>query len=503
MTANENTSKGIPQDLLDNILKSPNLPQFKAPGKKNKILWLSDHPLSTSGVGTQSRFLIEGLLATGKYSFQCLGGAIRHENYNLIQVKPDWVIKPVDGFGTRQMIRELLLTERPDAVFLFTDPRQFIWLWEMADEIQQVCPIVYWHVWDNGPYPEYNKPWYESTDLINCISWKTYELVKERFPEKTNYIPHALPKQVYHKLPDEQIRAFKAGNFGTRRDHFTALWVNRNATRKMPNDVLSGWKLFLDKLEQTRGHRNALLVMHTEPTDPEGPNLLAVTEQLGIWDNVWFSNQAQPFESMNMLHNACDTVINMAKAEGFGLSSLTNLTIGKPVISLCTGGLTRQVIDWRDGTENGVALPVRVKSLVGSQVTPYIYEDFGSHEDLANALMRLYEMSPQDRENLSRKCQAYAEFEFNYDKVVADWDRTLSGTIETYKKEKKPSRWTCQKVAKLRIASGPGGPPQHAGPPNLASPIPSHAPANLPDTAQGDVRGLLRAGMKIRTKVAQ
>jgi hypothetical protein len=26
----------------------------------------------------------------------------------------------------------------------------------MEDEIHQICPITYWHVWDNDPYPAFN-----------------------------------------------------------------------------------------------------------------------------------------------------------------------------------------------------------------------------------------------------------------------------------------------------------------------------------------------------------
>jgi hypothetical protein len=43
---------------------------------KKKILVLSDHPLSPSGVGTQTKYMIEALLKTGRYQFICLGGAI-------------------------------------------------------------------------------------------------------------------------------------------------------------------------------------------------------------------------------------------------------------------------------------------------------------------------------------------------------------------------------------------------------------------------------------------
>ena len=68
--------------------------------KKIKILTLSDHPLSPSGVGTQTKYIIEGLLATGRYEVVSLGGAIKHSDYSPVKVDKwgdDWVIYPVDG----------------------------------------------------------------------------------------------------------------------------------------------------------------------------------------------------------------------------------------------------------------------------------------------------------------------------------------------------------------------------------------------------------------------
>ena len=95
---------------------------------KIKVLTLSDHPLSPSGVGTQTKYMIENLLRTGKYQFFSLGGAIKHHNYDPIKTEEfedDWVILPVDGYGNPEMIRSFLRTERPDVVWFMTDPRFF------------------------------------------------------------------------------------------------------------------------------------------------------------------------------------------------------------------------------------------------------------------------------------------------------------------------------------------------------------------------------------------
>jgi hypothetical protein len=99
--------------------------------KKKKILVISDHALSPSGVGVQTRFLIEGLLKKGDMSFIQLGAAVKHQDYRTIIVNEDFIIKPIDGFGNPDMLRALLLNEKPDALFIFTDPRFFTWLFEI------------------------------------------------------------------------------------------------------------------------------------------------------------------------------------------------------------------------------------------------------------------------------------------------------------------------------------------------------------------------------------
>lgn len=413
------------------------------PQEKKKILFLSDHPLAPSGVGVQARLLIEGLIATGKFKFLCLGGAMKHQDYNMLQVNPDFLVLPVDGFGTRDQVRNILMTERPDCIIIFTDPRQFVWLWEVEDEIHQLCPIAYWHVWDNDPYPVFNKVWYESTELINCLSYKTYQMVQPHFPEKTRYIPHAFPKQIYFAAPENEIAVLRKQNFGPRADWFLALWVNRNATRKLPSDVMEAWKLFLDKLEKEEGHRRASLIMHTDPGDQEGPNLLMVQDHLGLQNNVLFSVNKIEFGHMNVLHNITDCCINIAKNEGFGLSTLISLQCGKPIVALKTGGLTRQVVDHRDGTELGVAIEPVTRKMVGSQNVPFIYEDFASQEDVANGLMKIYKMTAAEKAAMRVKTTEYVDSEFNFEKMIQDWSESLSTTMDKWEAEKTTRKgWT-------------------------------------------------------------
>lgn len=424
--------------------------------KKKKILFISDHPLSTSGVGCQARYLIEGLLRTGKYEFRCLGAAIKHGDYRIINVPPnpndpkkwnagDWLIRPIDGFGDKNTMRLLLAQEKPDAIFLFTDPRFFMHYFDMEDEIHQVCPIVWWHVWDNDPWPDFNRPIYDSIDLCNCHSHKTFELVSKEYPEITNFIPHAVPPEVFHSLEPGQIEEARTNILGKdKKDDFVAVWINRNAKRKMPGDVLNSWSLFCDKLEKEYGHRNATLVMHTDPMDQEGPNLYKIVELFNLQDNVKFSTDRIDFGQMNTLHNIADTYVTISCNEGFGLGTLESMMTGTPIIALKTGGMTRQVVDHRDGSHNGIALEPEVRTLVGSQLVPYIYEDHISNETVADSIMQMYEYGPEKRKELGKKAQDYALSEFGMKFTVSKWDETLSETMENWKDRRKS--WTCQKL---------------------------------------------------------
>ena len=408
---------------------------------KKKILVLSDHALSTSGVGTQTRHLIMGLLEkNNSWSFRQFGAALKHSDYDTVVVNDDFIIKPIDGFGDRDMLRIALATEKPDLLFIFTDPRFFIWLFEMEDEIHQICPIVWWHVWDNYPYPKFNEALYNSTDAINCHSYLTYEMLKDHHGEKVKFIPHSVPENLFFPLSEEVRISQRESIMGKEvSDHMIGIWVNRNAKRKRPNDVLLAWKLFLDRLEKEKGHRKATLIMHTDPMDQEGPNLTITAEMLGIHENIFFSRDRIEFDKMNILYNISDFCLNISYAEGFGLSTLESMQAGRPIIAVKTGGLTRQVVDHRDGSENGVAINIDCRSLVGSQSVPYIYEDYAKPESIADALFKFHEIPKKEKDILGKKVKSYVSSEFDYKDVVSAWHESLLDVSRTWKETYK--RW--------------------------------------------------------------
>jgi glycosyltransferase involved in cell wall biosynthesis len=419
--------------------------------EKKKVLILSDHPLSPSGVGTQTRYFIEAMIKTGKYKFICLGGAIKHHDYSPIQVAEygeDWIVIPIDGYGEPDMIRSILRTERPDVLWFMTDPRFFTWLWAMEDEIRPLVPMVYYHVWDNYPYPLYNKSWYDSTDRIACISKVTHDIVTTISPEtKSYYLPHSVDTSIFKKFDDPEIKRLRAIHFPevSNPDKLVCFWNNRNARRKQSGTLIYWFKEFLDKV----GHENACLVMHTDPKDPHGQNLEEIIRVLNL-DNgqVMISKDKIPPEAMAGLYNIADCTINISDAEGFGLATFESLACETPIIVTMTGGLQEQVTDGEEWF--GVGLEPASKAVIGSQEIPYIYEDRVSKEDFLAGLTKIYDMSREERAEMGAKGRNHVVENYNFDNFAKKWQEIMDDVIEncgSWETRKNYDRWTIKEVS--------------------------------------------------------
>ena len=417
--------------------------------KKIKILTLSDHPLTPSGVGTQTRYIIEGMLRTGKYQFISFGGLIKHQDYRPIKTEEfgdDWVIIPTDGYGTQEAVRAMLWSEKPDIVWFMTDPRFWGWLWQIEEEIRHNVPMVYYHVWDNYPYPTYNKPNYDSNDFIATISKVTDDIVANVSPDvDRQYVPHAVNLDIFKPLEDDFLEQLRADNFKENKDKFIVFWNNRNARRKMGATLILWFKDFLDRV----GHDKAVLLMHTNPRDQAGSNLEALIEDIGLNNGqVLFSREKLHPENLATMYNMVDCTINISDAEGFGLGTLESLSCGTPIIVNMTGGLQEQVTDGEEWF--GVGLEPTSKTIVGSQEVPFIYEDRLSKEPVVDALYRLYMMSNEQRKELGLKGRKHVEKNYNFDNFIKTWDEIFTKVHEehgSWETRNRKQNWTLEEVA--------------------------------------------------------
>ena len=111
--------------------------------QRKKILMLSDDIRTHSGVGNMAKEIIVN--SAHHFNWVNLGGAVNHpdkgkgfdisEDTNRITGLTDSDVKviSVEGYGDAHMLRSIIKQEKPDAIVHFTDPRYWIWLYQMEN----------------------------------------------------------------------------------------------------------------------------------------------------------------------------------------------------------------------------------------------------------------------------------------------------------------------------------------------------------------------------------
>ena len=142
-----------------------------------KVLVISDSPQVNSGYGKIVVSFTRHMKAQGH---EILLMASSPPNVQIPFQPTEWEgckIWHVPGYGNQEHVRYFLDNEKPDAILANADPRFFDYLFKMDNEIRKQCPLVFYHLWDDLPFPDYNMPAYNSCDHIICGSKFTYDLL--------------------------------------------------------------------------------------------------------------------------------------------------------------------------------------------------------------------------------------------------------------------------------------------------------------------------------------
>lgn len=423
--------------------------------KQNRktILFLADDMRLPSGIGVMTKELIIG--NAHRYNFVHVAGAIQHpEAGKILDVSAEVnmevgiddssiLLYPYNGYGDPDLVRMILDKHNIDAIVHFTDPRYWVWLYRMSAEIRQRVPIFYYHIWDDLPAPHYNRPFYESCDLLMGISRQSDNIARlvlgngnylninkpftpsaeeiGRPVPKTCFVPHGINTKYFYPIDrsNKELQEYRKKVFNGTNPKFVLFYNNRNIRRKMTSDAIFAFKKFYDSLsESDRPH--VRFVLHTQSRDENGTDLPAVIDAVcpDIADKILITDARINAQDLNLLYNSCDVVINVGSNEGWGLSSTEALLTGRVLINNVTGGLQDQCrfedengnwIEFNDdfGSNHGgryrkhgkwvkPVFPASI-SIQGSIPTPYIFDDRCSIDDIADAIKYWYAMPEKDR----------------------------------------------------------------------------------------------------------
>ena len=449
--------------------------------KKKKILLLSDDLRMHSGIATVSKDIV--METIHHYDWVQMGGAIKHpEEGKIFDMSPsiqkefgvkDAYLKiyPVSGYGNEDLLREVLDIEKPDAILHYTDPRFWIWLYNMEAEIRRDIPIFYYNIWDDLPDPQYNTNYYKSSDLLMAISKQTYGINKRLLPEyedwQITYVPHGISSRRFKKINDDETTLINfEDELKMSEKKFKILYSNRNIRRKLPGDVVMAYKYFMEGLTPEQ-QEECVLIFHCAPVDENGTDLPRVCRHLIPDYDVKFtySWNNRPFNDaeMNLLFNSADVYINLASNEGFGLGSAEALTVGTPIIVNMTGGLQDQC-GLRDDSGNLLTADDYIElgsnhrgeykthgewvkpvypssiSLQGSPPTPYIWDDRCEPQDASEKLREYYDMGRKERKRLgSLGAKFCRENQMTATVMGENFIKSMDGGFENWKPRKKYS----------------------------------------------------------------
>tara|TARA_Y100000310_G_scaffold277079_1_gene294641 strand:- start:23 stop:742 length:720 start_codon:yes stop_codon:yes gene_type:complete len=229
----------------------------------------------------------------------------------------------------------------------------------------------------------------------------------------------------------------------------------------MPGDVVLAYKHFVEQLPEEE-QKKCVLVFHTQPVDENGTDLRAVCQALMPDQNVIFTyDKGGPLDDvkMNFLYNVIDIYINLASNEGFGLGSCEALTVEKPIVVNVTGGLQDQCgfkkedgeyLTYQDYVKLGSnhegkykqhgdwVKPVYPKtiSLMGSPVTPYIFDDRCDWKDAGDAIKYWYDVGSEERKRcgaLGREFVTDSQIGMHVDEMGKRFIQSMDNAFENWK----------------------------------------------------------------------
>ena len=333
------------------------------------------------------------------------------------------------NFGTNNTFEFLFSAYKFDAVLILSDPHFHTEFFKLNHKVKQICPIIWYNIWDSKPIPYQNLPYYDSCDTLLNISSLTQEIVEEVLGDKVDnkivkYVPHGVNLDVFYNIVENspeyfECKKFKKKILGDNPPKFMLFFNSKNIRRKNIGTLLETYKLLLDE------GLDIGLLMHTGWTGDYSLDLYidAIFGKDFDWNNKIFVTNQVPMTptQMRWLYNMCDLTVLTSYNEGWGLSLTESLACDKPFVAPNIGGMSDQIKAVYDENYWIPALDVNPSIKVSTLFEP-LYQSYVDPSDVFNSIMDVY--------NNTQDC-------YGYRKVAEKYfdSKVMSSTISKYIKE--------------------------------------------------------------------
>jgi len=291
------------------------------------------------------------------------------------------------------------------------------------------------HVTINGsplsPYLERN---IKNADVIVAPSKFALKVLAQAGYEAV-YIPHGVDTSIFKPLSKKEIEKTKE-QLGVADKNFIALSVMRNksATQKDFPALFKAWKLFVNRIKK----KDAVLLVLSDPYEPEGLRLDLLRSRYGIEDSVKFiwskpsddwskivptyendpmgfaysANNGFPPEEMAKIYNVCDCHVISSPGESFNLPTLEAMACGKPVIAPDNSSPHYLISE----SNAGLLAEIARESVMNVLLCDYQLVDIYS---LAACIDEMYNF-PDKREEFGKNALKYAQY-YDWKRIIPLW----------------------------------------------------------------------------------
>lgn len=388
-----------------------------------KILWLSDSPLTVTGYATISWNICNKLVEAGHEVFYLGHNYLGQTIPPGLKLQDGTVMKfTILGGSPRPYSQDLLMPlikKHQFDVFGILLDTFMCYPWLLSLDFAPAKTIFYFPSDGGGGMPLGCE---NILKKVNCpVAMAKYgqRQVKFIYNIDTNYIPHAVDTKNYFPLSEEEkIKLKEKWGF---KDKFIVGVVARNQGRKMLDRTIKSFAMF------SKNHPDALLFMHTDPTDVAAPfDMMQLINRYQIQNRVVFSGMnffnGFDYKQMNEVYNVMDCFLLTTSGEGFGVPIIEAMACKVPVIA--TDYTTTPELLVEDGE---CGLPAKLKAeLTGSwNVERGIMDD----DDCVKQIERLYN-DKELRIRLGEMGKQKVDKFYNWDIVGKQWNELIGDLIK-------------------------------------------------------------------------
>jgi glycosyltransferase involved in cell wall biosynthesis len=372
---------------------------------RTPILWHSNAPWAATGYGTQTGLFGPRVVDLGyRLAFSAF--------YGLKGSRIGWQDPKGKGFvvypgGRNNYGNDVIgshythwANSQKGLVVTLTDP------WVLTAGIMAQLPVLAWTPVDHEPLMPRTHEWFAASGAIPLAMSHFGKAMLERNGFDPLYCPHAYDPTIFRPLDRKLCRE----SLGIPEDAFLVGMVAANKgvpSRKCFAEAFAGFAEAKKKCG-----RQMYLYLHTQLEEPEGENLPALLESLGITpllSDQYAQSLGTPAASVAVLYNAFDVLLNPSQGEGFGVPLAESQACGTPCI----------VADFSASRE---VAPVEAGNwcLDGAPIwTPFNAWQMKPHiEGVTDALIEAFEEPEEDRLARRESVHAWASQEYEIEHVM-------------------------------------------------------------------------------------